>query len=51
VLRQHGISKATGLPVEMTFGQVWTVRDGRESRIEMYADPAEALAAAGLAAG
>jgi ketosteroid isomerase-like protein len=48
VLRQHGISKATGLPVEMTFGQVWTVVDGRESRMEMYADPAEALASAGV---
>ena len=29
--------------------QVWTVRDGMETRMEMYADPAEALEAVGLA--
>ena len=39
---------ATGLPVEMHFAQVWTVRDGRQTRMEMYADPDEALRAVGL---
>jgi len=29
------------------FAQVWTARDGRLVRIEMYADPAEALEAVG----
>jgi ketosteroid isomerase-like protein len=48
VLRQYGRSKASGLPVDMLFGQVWTVRDGKEQRMEMYADPGEALEAAGL---
>jgi len=48
IMRQHGKSKTTGLEVEMTFAQVWTVRDGKQARMEMYADPAEALAAVGL---
>jgi ketosteroid isomerase-like protein len=29
-------------------GLVYTVRDGRETRVELYADPAEALKAVGL---
>jgi ketosteroid isomerase-like protein len=33
----------------MLLAQVFTVRDGRETRMEMYADPAEALKAVGLA--
>jgi ketosteroid isomerase-like protein len=48
VARQRGTSKATGLPVDMHFAQVWTLRDGRQIRMEMYADPDEALRAAGL---
>jgi ketosteroid isomerase-like protein len=47
-LRQHGRSKAAGMPVEMQFAQVWTLRDGKEARMDMYSDPAEALEAAGL---
>lgn len=46
VVRQHARSKTTGLAVEMVFGQVWTIRHGKEARMEMYADPEEALAAA-----
>jgi ketosteroid isomerase-like protein len=48
-LRQRGRSKATGLPVDMQFGQVWTFRDGKQLRMEMYSTPEEALRAAGLA--
>jgi ketosteroid isomerase-like protein len=32
----------------MTFAHVFTVRSGRISRIEVYADPTQALEAAGL---
>jgi ketosteroid isomerase-like protein len=32
----------------MSFAQVWTVRDGRQARMDMYSDRAEALEAAGL---
>lgn len=48
VLHQRGRSKASGLPVDMYFAQVWTLRDGKQTRVETYADPGEALEAAGL---
>jgi ketosteroid isomerase-like protein len=48
VVRQRGQSKTSGLPVDMAFGQVWTIRDGKSTRMEMYADPVEALEAMGL---
>jgi ketosteroid isomerase-like protein len=49
VVRQTGRSKTTGLPVDMSFAQVFTLRDGVQTRMQMYADPAEALEATGLA--
>ena len=48
IVRQRGRSKTRGLPVDMAFGQVWTIRDGKSARMEMYADPVEALEAVGL---
>ena len=48
VMRQRGRSKATGMPVEMSFAMVWTLRDGKQARMEMYSDPGEALKAVGL---
>jgi ketosteroid isomerase-like protein len=48
VLRQRGRSKTTGLPVDMLYAQVFTIRDGKQTRMEMYADPDEALKAVGL---
>ena len=48
LVRQRARSKSTGMPVEMSFAQVWTIRDGKAARMEMYSDPAEALEAAGL---
>ncbi|HTR19815.1 MAG TPA: nuclear transport factor 2 family protein [Gemmatimonadales bacterium] len=48
ICRQTGRSKLTGVPVNMAIGQVFTLRDGLETRMEMYADPAEAMRAAGL---
>jgi ketosteroid isomerase-like protein len=49
VVHQHGRSRASGLPVDMSFAQVWTLRDGMETRMEMYSDPNEAFRAVGLA--
>jgi ketosteroid isomerase-like protein len=49
VMRQRGRSKTTGMPVNMLFAQVWTMHEGKRSRMEMYSDPDEALRAAGLA--
>ncbi len=48
LLRQRGRSKAAGMPVDMSFAMVWTLRDGMQTRMEMYSDPAEALKAVGL---
>jgi ketosteroid isomerase-like protein len=48
-VKQRGRSKAAGLPVEMTFAQVWSLDDGKQTRMEMYSDPNEALKAVGLA--
>jgi ketosteroid isomerase-like protein len=49
LVHQHGRSRASGLPVDMSFAQVWTLRDGKQTRMEMYSDPNEALRAVGLA--
>ena len=51
IVTQRGRSQATGLPVEMHFAQVWTLRNGKQIRMEMYADPDEALRATGLKLG
>jgi ketosteroid isomerase-like protein len=48
IIRQRGRAKSTGLEVDMHLAQVFTVRDGLQLRMEMYADPAEALAAVGI---
>ena len=48
IVSQYGRSKSTGVEVEMHFGQVWTLRGQRYVRMQMYADPREALEAAGL---
>jgi ketosteroid isomerase-like protein len=48
IVNQRGRSKATGIPVDMRFAQVWTFRDGQAIRMQMYASPEEALEAVGL---
>jgi ketosteroid isomerase-like protein len=48
VLHQRGRAKATGMPADMSFAKVWPVRAGKLTRMEMYADPAEALKAVNL---
>jgi ketosteroid isomerase-like protein len=48
ILHQSGTSKTTGLEVDMDFAQVWTLEDGKQVYMRMYADPEEALRAAGL---
>jgi ketosteroid isomerase-like protein len=50
LVRQQGRSRLSGLQVDMSFAQVWTIRDGKQARMDMYSDPAEALAAVGLVA-
>lgn len=48
ILHQCGRSKTTGLEVDMDFAQVWTIKDGKQTRMRMYADPDEALREVGL---
>jgi ketosteroid isomerase-like protein len=50
IVNQRGRSKATGIPVEMRFAQVWTLRDGRAIRMQMYASTEEAVKSVGLPA-
>jgi ketosteroid isomerase-like protein len=51
ILHQSGRSKTTGLEVDMDFAQLWTFEAGKQKRMRMYADPHEALRAAGLSPG
>jgi ketosteroid isomerase-like protein len=46
--RQHGRSKSTGIRADMSFAMVWTLRDGKRTRMEMYSDVWEALKAVRL---
>jgi ketosteroid isomerase-like protein len=48
IINQRGRSKATGIPVDMRFAQVWTLREGQAIRMQMYASVDEALEAVGL---
>ena len=48
VVRQRGRSKSTGMEIDMTFVQVFTLKDGKQTRMEMYATREEGLAAVGL---
>jgi ketosteroid isomerase-like protein len=41
--------RGSGVPVEMHFGQIWTHRDGRFTRMVMYPDAESARRAAGRA--
>jgi ketosteroid isomerase-like protein len=51
ILRQHARSKLTGMPLDMRFAQLWTFRDGRRARMEMYSDVDQALRDVGLDPG
>ena len=49
VIDMQGRGRGSGVPAEMRFFQVWTFRDGRAVRMEMFNDLDEARRAAGLA--
>jgi ketosteroid isomerase-like protein len=48
IVKQRGRSKLSGVPVEWVFAMLWTFRDGKEARMDMYSDPHEALKGVGL---
>jgi ketosteroid isomerase-like protein len=43
----RGRGRASGVPVELKFAQVWTFRDEEPARMVLYADPEKARRAAG----
>jgi ketosteroid isomerase-like protein len=48
LMHQRGRSKEAGMPVEMSFAQLWTFRDGKQAQTEVYSNRDEAFKAAGL---
>jgi ketosteroid isomerase-like protein len=44
-VRLHGREKGGGAPVEIDLVQVWTMRDGRAARLDVYLTKEEAFAA------
>jgi ketosteroid isomerase-like protein len=49
VLRMSGRGKESGVPVEDTIAHLWTIRDGKAWRMQVYSDPEDAVAAAASA--
>ncbi len=47
-VRERGRGKTSGVPVERQQTQVWTFRNGRIVRWELFGERADALEAAGL---
>jgi ketosteroid isomerase-like protein len=43
-----GAGGTSGVPIDTRFGQVWSVREGKVSRMDSYYRESEALEAAGL---
>ena len=48
LMYQSGIGKQSGVPVEVHWGQIHELKDGRVIRVRIYPTQAEALEAAGL---
>ena len=48
-IEMRGQGRVSGVPAEMHFFQLWTFRDGRAVRMEMFTDMDEARRAAALA--
>jgi ketosteroid isomerase-like protein len=48
IIEMRGRGRASGVPAEMHFFQLWTFRDGRAVRMEMFTDIDDARRAAGL---
>jgi ketosteroid isomerase-like protein len=48
IIDMRGRGRGSGVPTEMRFFQVWTFRDGRAARMEMYNDIEDARRAAGM---
>jgi ketosteroid isomerase-like protein len=47
-VHQRGTAQASGASVDMHFAQIWSFKDGKVLGVQLYDDPAAALAAAGV---
>jgi ketosteroid isomerase-like protein len=45
IVRQSGRAKTSGMQVDMRFAQLWTIRDGKQARMDMYSEVDEAIRA------
>ena len=48
VIREREVGRGSGVPVETSHLAVWTLADGKVTRMQMFDDRPEALEAAGL---
>ena len=48
LVHMTGTGRLSGVPTAVDFAQIWTFRDGRPVRMDLFADPAEGRRAAGL---
>jgi ketosteroid isomerase-like protein len=48
MVHHRGRGKSSGIETEQKFAMVWTLRDGRAARMDVYPTRAEALEAVGL---
>ena len=48
VIREREVGRASGVPVEATHLAVWTLTDGKVTRMQVFDDRQQALEAAGL---
>src|ERR1700751_1430724 len=44
----HARGRGSGVELEIRYSLIWTLREGRVTRAEMYSDPDEALRVVGL---
>ena len=44
----HAVGRGSGVPVTVSLANIWTIDDGRVTRMEMFLDRVAALEAAGL---
>ena len=47
VTTSYATGRQSGMPIEMTVVHLWTLRDAKVVRLDVYLDPAEARTAAG----
>jgi ketosteroid isomerase-like protein len=48
VIRISGRGKVSGVPVEERIAHLWSIREGKAARLQVFSDPADARKAAGL---